>query len=37
MFTARKKIQKENGVEPDQFEESVAQVRVVEPIPWGIC
>jgi hypothetical protein len=27
MFTARKKIVKEKGVEPDAFEESVAQVR----------
>jgi small subunit ribosomal protein S7e len=27
MFTARKKIVKEKGAEPDDFEESVAQVR----------
>jgi hypothetical protein len=27
MFTARKKIAKEKGAEPDDFEESVAQVR----------
>jgi len=27
MFTARKKIAKDKGVEPDEFEESVAQVR----------
>ena len=27
MFTARKKIVKEKGAEPDEFEESVAQVR----------
>ncbi len=26
MFTARRKIQKEKGQEPDEFEESVAQV-----------
>lgn len=26
MFTARKKIAKEKGAEPDEFEESVAQV-----------
>lgn len=26
MFTARKKIVKERGAEPDEFEESVAQV-----------
>lgn len=26
MFTARKKIAKEKGAEPDDFEESVAQV-----------
>jgi len=26
MFTARKKIVKEKGTEPDDFEESVAQV-----------
>ena len=26
MFTARKKIAKEKGQEPDSFEESVAQV-----------
>ena len=26
MFTARKKIVKEKGAEPDDFEESVAQV-----------
>ena len=26
MFTARKKIAKEKGAEPDAFEESVAQV-----------
>ena len=25
MFTARKKIQKENGAEPDELEDSVAQ------------
>ena len=29
MFTARKKIVKERGAEPDEFEESVAQVRCV--------
>ena len=28
MFTARKKIQKEKGAEPDPFEESVAQVSL---------
>jgi hypothetical protein len=28
MFTARRKIQKEKGQEPDEFEESVAQVRL---------
>lgn len=28
MFTARKKIVKEKGAEPDAFEESVAQVRI---------
>jgi hypothetical protein len=28
MFTARKKIVKEKGAEPDSFEESVAQVRL---------
>lgn len=27
MFTARKKIAKEKGQEPDSFEESVAQVQ----------
>lgn len=27
MFTARKKIVKEKGQQPDEFEESVAQVR----------
>jgi hypothetical protein len=27
MFTARKKIVKERGVEPDELEEQVAQVR----------
>jgi hypothetical protein len=27
MFTARKKIVKEKGAEPDDFEETVAQVR----------
>lgn len=26
MFTARKKIQKDKGLEPSEFEESVAQV-----------
>jgi hypothetical protein len=30
MFTARKKIVKEKGAEPDEFEEQVAQVRVVD-------
>ena len=31
MFTARKKIHKEKGLEPDDFEESVAQVcRFIE-------
>lgn len=29
MFTARKKIVKEKGAEPDEFEESVAQVCVI--------
>lgn len=34
MFTARRKIQKEKGVEPDEFEESVAQVsRGVRAMP----
>ena len=28
MFTARKKIVKEKGAEPDDFEESVAQVSI---------
>lgn len=28
MFTARKKIAKEKGADPDEFEESVAQVCV---------
>jgi hypothetical protein len=27
MYTARKKIQKDKGVEPSEFEDSVAQVR----------
>jgi hypothetical protein len=31
MFTARKKIVKEKGAEPDSFEESVAQVRLQYP------
>ena len=30
MFTARKKIAKEKGAEPDVFEESVAQVHTDE-------
>lgn len=29
MFTARKKIAKDNGLEPSEFEESVAQVIVL--------
>jgi len=32
MYTARKKIQKEKGLEPSEFEDSVAQVSRA-PIP----
>jgi hypothetical protein len=32
MYTARKKIQKEKGLEPSEFEDSVAQVR-----PAALC
>lgn len=28
MYTARKKIQKEKGLEPSEFEDSVAQVSI---------
>lgn len=33
MFTARKKIVKERGVEPDELEEQVAQVNNT----WSAC
>lgn len=35
MFTARKKIAKEKGAEPDEFEESVAQVRCRRDVHMG--
>ena len=35
MFSARKKISKEKGADPDTFEESVAQVT--EELPFGGC
>ena len=36
MFTARKKIAKEKGAEPDDFEESVAQVRETDCDLWQL-
>jgi small subunit ribosomal protein S7e len=36
MYTARKKIQKEKGLEPSEFEDSVAQVSRA-PIPRHLC
>jgi hypothetical protein len=35
MYTARKKIQKDKGLEPSEFEDSVAQVR--RPVPPDIA
>jgi len=34
MYTARKKIQKEKGLEPSEFEDSVAQVCTA---PFPLC
>lgn len=37
MFTARKKIHKENDAEPSEFEDTVAQVIYVKSYIWHAC